>query len=108
MYNYFMLIGLVNDMKIKGESAILTIKINDELKRVDGTWNSNLIPVKCDLVLNNIHIGDMVAVKGRIKIVDGAIVLAGERILGIQRNYDTKTVIETDDCVFEKKNGGTK
>lgn len=108
MYNYFMLIGFVNDMQIKGESAILTIKINDELKRVDGTWSSNLIPVKCDLVLDNIHIGDMVAVKGRMKIVDGAIVLIGERILGIQRNYDTKTVIETDDCVFKKKNGGTK
>ena len=88
MYNYVMLVGVAESFKAeKEDETILKIRINSEFKNLDGSRDSNLIPI---LLTDGLaftvkeSLGKMIAVKGRLKMIDNKLAVIGERIIQLR------------------------
>lgn len=107
MYNYVMLVGVAESFKAeKEDETILKIRINSEFKNLDGSRDSNLIPILLTdslafTVKESLKFGKMIAVKGRLKMIDNKLAVIGERIIQLTSQIDTETQDVYNDAPFK-------
>lgn len=107
MYNYVMLVGVAESLEVKKEDeAILNIRINSEFKNLDESRDSNLIPVLLTdslvfTVKESLELGKMIAVKGRLKMIDNKLTVIGERIIQLTTQIDSKAQDVDNDMPFK-------
>ena len=79
MYNYFMLIGVVEDY-MNAEDYFISLKVNRMFGQGADHFQIRLMDYIANIAKEEIHIGEKIAIKGRLVQTD-KLELIGERII---------------------------